>query len=307
MRRLDDARRSLGVRSGIYYKFGAKLQSGVYAAEMWTTSKTDPSADTFVGKVCVKRTAIESDGNPPVIGAKPPVINVFRELKIYCMLQAQKLSPHAELVDAFTSGNHHNLVFEFAEKGDLFGYLSSMDISKTQHVMRQLCKHVIDLHNNDVAHMDLSPENILVLDDDLTIKLCDFSYSAKFSRDAIKHFNLPGFEHPLDNIRIGKVYYMDPDIYNRLPASAFGADCWSAGIILALMMNKGHVLYEKPSCQDKNFVAIQHFGLAHVFKLCSMDSDDAAYALGIDLVQILWSRKSRLTEDILSHPFLKLE
>lgn len=71
------------------------------------------------------------------------------------------------------------LVYEYAEKGNLREYLQASRgrlnaMERHREIFRQICQAVLYLHENNLVHRNLQPENIL-LDRNYVPKLSDFS------------------------------------------------------------------------------------------------------------------------------------
>ena len=87
------------------------------------------------------------------------------------------------------------------------------------HVLRQVCEAIKCLHDNQVAHCDLKPDNLLFKDDsDDGIKIIDF--------------NLAKFVAPLLYMtrREGTMYYMAPEVLSS--KYSIHCDMWSFGVIM---------------------------------------------------------------------------
>jgi len=86
-------------------------------------------------------------------------------------------------VEVKSNGDKKNvfcIVLEFAQKGELFHYLSSCGAfpeSITRYYFHQLIDAVEYLHNEGISHWDLKPDNML-LDENYNLKLADFGFSS---------------------------------------------------------------------------------------------------------------------------------
>ena len=67
-------------------------------------------------------------------------------------------------------------VLEYCEKGDLYSFLNKNDrpisVSLIKKLFRQIMCGIKFMHDKNIAHFDIKPQNIL-LDDDLNIKIID--------------------------------------------------------------------------------------------------------------------------------------
>ncbi|KAF0700143.1 Aste57867_9331 [Aphanomyces stellatus] len=226
----------------------------------------------------------------------------YKEMHINRILQ--KSGAHGAIVqlrDAFADDKVLHLVFEYCNGGDLLSKLA--DASKTftswgeddvVPIFRQVAAAVAHLHALEIAHCDLSLENILLADHH-RVKLCDFGLA--LSQDTMRFSG------------VGKLYYMSPEMHMRRPYNALAADRWAMGILLFMLLT-GRPLFERAALTDPNFKIFFHAqaadpstGVQAVLDAAQLSLSDAAVDL---LTQLLRpSPKERLTmNDVLSHAFL---
>ena len=92
--------------------------------------------------------------------------------------------------------------------------------------MRQILDGLRDLHSQNIAHLDLKPQNVLLTCDVITdadIKLCDFGISRLIQK---------GVE-----VReiLGTPDYVAPEILNYEPIS-LATDIWSIGVLAYVLL-----------------------------------------------------------------------
>lgn len=115
------------------------------------------------------------------------------------------------------------IVEEYCEYSDLFNYMSknkklSVDESFIKKIVYQICSALNYLHENNIIHKNLKPENILISKEDpIQIKLSDFAASGHYVKN--KEYN---------DI-IGEPIYFSPE-YIQGHCDEKG-DIWSLGII----------------------------------------------------------------------------
>jgi len=126
----------------------------------------------------------------------------------------------------------------FDEQGKI---IKAQDESK---VIEQLLQGLQDMVNADVAHLDIKPSNIMILDG--IVKYIDFGFSRTHHEIDIGcgkryHFGSPVYHSPLANrmqslIDIGSPTLVHGTIYylqrNLLQAEQKAADIWSLGVVL---------------------------------------------------------------------------
>lgn len=145
------------------------------------------------------------------------------------------------------------------------GAAPPMRVDCTRRIMRELVAGVAHLHALGWAHMDISLENILVMqgggEDDtgspLRVALAD--YGAVLPVDAT---------HMRIKVPRGKVAYMAPEVFARRAFQPKAADVYSLGIVLATML-LGSFLYHRPSPTDAMYrlaVLQEGGGLDHLLK-----------------------------------------
>ncbi|CDW85171.1 protein kinase domain containing protein [Stylonychia lemnae] len=125
----------------------------------------------------------------------------------------------------FTFEDQFAIVTELAES-NLKTYIENTELSNAQiaGIMIQILKGTIHLHNQNIMHRDLSPDNILVFENGQKFKICDFGMAQLLSSS---------------NTYVGKPYFKAPEIdlgtdfrYNSQ------VDIWSLGVILYYLCTK---------------------------------------------------------------------
>lgn len=207
------------------------------------------------------------------------------------------------------------LVMEFCAGGDLHTYV----INRPQHptansaaptplealtMTHQIASGLRFLHHHDIAHRDISLENVLLQDG--ICKLVDFGLATKATRRCTD--------------RVGKAYYMAPEVVaaGRIgdgDASSTGrrsaydpkaADMWSLGIVLFMLLT-GSPLISLASVETPSFCSFQRAGLFAVLNAWGMGEQipKEVQDLLFGLLQI--DPRSRLTVDqVLAHDAFQL-
>jgi serine/threonine protein kinase len=139
--------------------------------------------------------------------------------------------------DIFDSPSVLHLVLEFMAGGELFdivadkGHLSEQQASQ---VVRDIITGVGYLHESDVVHCDIKPENILCKTHHwpLQVKLCDFGLSNFVDRASA---NAEGDDNTMSAM-IGTPGYVAPEVIKR---ERYGppVDMWACGVVLYVMLS----------------------------------------------------------------------
>ena len=146
-----------------------------------------------------------------------------------------KLLKHPNLVvflQSIETNNRVYLVMEQVTNGDLLDMIRQRKYVKEQQAgqwINQMMDGVEYCHKKGVVHRDLKCENVL-LDDNFTIKVTDFG----FAKSGM-HPKSNG-EPVLSETYCGSYAYAPPEILTGTPYEAQGADVWSMGVILFVMV-----------------------------------------------------------------------
>eukprot|EP00075_Anas_platyrhynchos_P038346 XP_027327599.1 death-associated protein kinase 3 [Anas platyrhynchos] len=134
------------------------------------------------------------------------------------------------LHDIFENKTDVVLILELVSGGELFDFLAEKE-SLTEEEATQFLKQILDgvhyLHSKRIAHFDLKPENIMLLDKNVPnprIKLIDFGIAHKI--EAGNEFK---------NI-FGTPEFVAPEIVNYEPLG-LEADMWSIGVITYILLS----------------------------------------------------------------------
>ncbi|XP_005405877.1 PREDICTED: death-associated protein kinase 3 isoform X1 [Chinchilla lanigera] len=134
------------------------------------------------------------------------------------------------LHDVFENKTDVVLILELVSGGELFDFLAEKE-SLTEDEATQFLKQILDgvhyLHSKRIAHFDLKPENIMLLDKNVPsprIKLIDFGIAHKI--EAGNEFK---------NI-FGTPEFVAPEIVNYEPLG-LEADMWSIGVITYILLS----------------------------------------------------------------------
>ncbi|PKC15822.1 hypothetical protein RhiirA5_407728 [Rhizophagus irregularis] len=160
---------------------------------------------------------------------KQTLKEVVKELKLHRSVDDHgniiRLYGITKIEDTIYQMNKYSLILEYANNGTLNTYLNEhfnkLDWNEKCLLALQLASAVEFLHEKDIIHRDLHPNNILV--HEKNIKLADFGLSKKIaevSSDASKIF--------------GVIPYIDPESFNNQHNYKLNkkSDVYSVGVLL---------------------------------------------------------------------------
>ncbi|XP_030042392.1 serine/threonine-protein kinase ULK3 isoform X1 [Microcaecilia unicolor] len=255
-----------------------RLGSGTYSTVYKAYRKKDNRE--VVAIKCVNKKSLN----------KISIENLLTEIKILKAIQ----HPHiVELKDFQWDNEHIYLIMEFCAGGDLSRFIRTRRMlpEKVARIfLQQLACALQFLHERNISHLDLKPQNILLSSfDNPHLKLADFGFAQYMS--------------PWDEKSVlrGSPLYMAPEMVCSQQYSA-QVDLWSVGVILY------EALYGRPPFASKTFVELEE----------KIRSSQAIELPGrpklsrdcLDLLQRLLVRDplKRITfEEFFTHPFADLE
>lgn len=213
-------------------------------------------------------------------------VNILREIQ------------HSNIItlhDIFENKTDVILILELVSGGELFDFLAEKE-SLTEEEATQFLKQILDgvqyLHSKRIAHFDLKPENIMLLDKNVPnprIKLIDFG---------IAHQIKEGNE--FKNI-FGTPEFVAPEIVNYEPLG-LEADMWSIGVITYILLSGASpFLGETKQETLTNISAVNYDFDEEYFSNTSELAKDFIRRL------LVKDPKKRMTiDDSLEHPWIKV-
>lgn len=177
--------------------------------------------------------------------------------------------------------------------GELFEKVSDdtnrMSEQEAINYMRQVCEGLQHMHENNIVHLDLKPENIMFTTKKSNdVKLIDFGLAAKVNpRDIIK-------------ISTGTPEFAAPEIVDQEPIG-FYTDMWAAGVLSYVLLSG-----LSPFGADSDVETLRNV------KACHWDFEPEAFKdisdEGKDFIKRLLCRQpeARMTvHECLEHPWLR--
>ncbi|PWA30532.1 hypothetical protein CCH79_00015265 [Gambusia affinis] len=201
-----------------FYDIGEELGSGQFAVVRRCKEKSTGTA--YAAKFVKKRHSRVSRR-----GVKREEIE--REVDILQEIQHPNI---VELHDVYENRTDVVLILELVSGGELFDFLAQKE-SLCEEEATQFIKQILDgvqyLHSKGIAHFDLKPENIMLLDRSVPlprIKVIDFGLAHKIK---------PGAD--FKNI-FGTPEFVAPEIVNY-EQLGLEADMWSIGVITYILLS----------------------------------------------------------------------
>ncbi|XP_030309759.1 serine/threonine-protein kinase 17B isoform X2 [Calypte anna] len=149
------------------------------------------------------------------------------------VLELMKSNPHiVNLHEVYETANEIILVLEYAAGGEIFDLCvpdldDRIDEREIIRLIRQILEGLRCLHANNIVHLDLKPQNILLssMDPLGDVKIVDFGMSRKLESSG-----------ELRQI-MGTTEYLAPEILNYDPITT-ATDMWNLGVISYMLLTQ---------------------------------------------------------------------
>ncbi|CAF0705929.1 unnamed protein product [Brachionus calyciflorus] len=214
---------------------------------------------------------------------------ILQEIEILSELKHNNI---ISLHEVFETDHEIILVLELVKGGELFEFISEKDHlseSDAAKFITQILEGVSHFHARNIVHLDLKPENVMLLDrDDCLIKIIDFGISRKLK---------PG-EKVMETY--GTPEFVAPEIIQYQPIST-ATDMWSIGVITYILLS-GASPFLGDSKQE-TFANITNIDYSFDDEYFGHTSD-----LAKDFISRLFVkdvRKRATVKDCLEHPWIK--
>lgn len=164
-------------------------------------------------------------------------------------------------IGVFRDATHTMIVTEHCDAGDLFGLVDEIALSESevQTCMMQLFHAVRCLHDHNIAHCDISLENILVKDGEL--RLMDFGNAVQIHQPQCRDRRFRYFRSR------GKDYYRAPECHSPEPCGfeAAPVDLFACGVVL-FMMHSQQPPWRTAHSSDDGFRFICELGIVPLWR-----------------------------------------
>ncbi|XP_032050773.1 serine/threonine-protein kinase ULK3 isoform X1 [Aythya fuligula] len=255
-----------------------RLGTGTYATVYKAYGKKDTRE--VVAVKCVSKRSLN----------RASVENLLTEIEILKTIR----HPHVvELKDFQWDSEHIYLIMEFCAGGDLSRFIRTRRLlpEKVARVfLQQLACALKFLHDHNISHLDLKPQNILLsAPDNPQLKLADFGFAQYMS--------------PWDEQHVlrGSPLYMAPEMVCRQQYDA-RVDLWSVGVILY------EALFGRPPFASRSFAELEE--KIRSDRAIELPSRPPLSPDCRDLLQRLLERDPRRRisfQDFFAHPFVDME
>ncbi len=209
---------------------------------------------------------------------------------------------HPNIIKYLRHEHVNSIVNIYLEYGgiSLIEYIEHFDV---KYIMKQILNAVDYLHDNSIAHLDISTRNILIYKNN-NIKLVDFGMATYFNSKIYENMCTISFSSP----------EMLLQIFDNFPAT----DLWSIGCIFYYLLTNSHLWLNREE-DLQVFDIFTKFGYAENYKNCkkwNSKYNEFNYKRSLiftdPLVQDLISKfltvnyKERITiKDALNHNYFK--
>ncbi|KAG1672466.1 Twitchin [Nymphon striatum] len=215
---------------------------------------------------------------------------IKKEIDIMNQLHHPKL---INLHDAFEDDDEMILIYEFMSGGELFERITSEDYRMSEaeviDYMRQICEGVKHMHEKNIIHLDIKPENVMCQSSKgNNVKLIDFGLATKLDPNEVV------------KISTGTAEFAAPEIVEREPVG-FYTDMWAVGVLAYVLLSG-----LSPFAGESDIETLRNV------KACDWDFDEDAFANvsveGKDFIKNLLTKnkEKRLTaHECIEHNWLK--
>ena len=166
------------------------------------------------------------------------ILNVVDAMGVSYVIKCSKRQTILQEINIIKSLENNYIVNTFDKNGiffivmnylgkDLFSLIPRLNMEKKMYITAELIRQVKDLHSNGIVHLDIKPENIMILmnekEEILKVTIIDYEYS--------RFLRLDSLAHP---VNFGTIGYISPEVYKKNNIGTY-TDIWSLGITIYSM------------------------------------------------------------------------
>eukprot|EP01095_Lingulamoeba_sp_RSL-Kostka_P008542 TRINITY_DN287_c0_g1_i1.p1 TRINITY_DN287_c0_g1~~TRINITY_DN287_c0_g1_i1.p1 ORF type:complete len:304 (-),score=86.65 TRINITY_DN287_c0_g1_i1:316-1227(-) len=250
-------------------------------------------------KVAIKRISKKRLNNK----TKEQLINEIKLLKR--VSQSGEASKNfVKLLDAYDHKKDStiDLIFEYVSGGELYDmcvqYSNGVPEEVAKPIFRQIIQALKQLHDMDIAHLDIKLENIMYNQHTKEIKFVDFGFATETSE--IDSITGEKKDKLLRNFA-GSIHYASPELITHQPYNGKSTDMYSVGVLLYAIL-VGRFPFDEPE-DSQNSESIFEMILDGQYEIPFYISEEARHLISHLISD---NPETRLTVDqILEHPFLQ--
>ncbi|XP_063053821.1 death-associated protein kinase 2-like [Engraulis encrasicolus] len=266
-----------------FYDIGEELGSGQFAIVKRCKEKS--TGVEYAAKFIKKRQSRASRR-----GVRREEIE--REVTILQQIQHQNV---ITLHDIYENRTDVVLILELVSGGELFDFLAqkeSLSEEEATEFLKQILDGVQHLHSKHIAHFDLKPENIMLLNNKVPlprIKLIDFGLAHKLEQDGADFKNI-----------FGTPEFVAPEIVNYEPLG-LEADMWSIGVITYILLSGASPFLGETKQETLANISAMNYDFDEDF----FGSTSELAKSFIRQLLVKDTRKRMTIQDALNHPWIK--
>jgi serine/threonine-protein kinase SRK2 len=276
------------------YELNRSFRDTIYGEVFWAVHKA--SGSKVVVKTYLKHLVQAQTTRTGI----PVAEDAQKEIKTHAKLSRDLQNLHPNIVRLYAvheDSKNIYTILEYCGKGELLPFIQAQafDCKTAAVYARQMMSGVHHMHSQNICHLDISLENLLITDNDV-LKICDFGVAIECAApDALLTLDDP-------DRRPGKLRYMAPEIFHMKPYNPRLCDVWSCGVVLFVMLLGGFP-FEYPVLTDKRFKLVYTGQVAVLLHAWKVTLPNGAVDL---LTRMLAPASTRWTcRQILQHPFLQ--
>ena len=153
-------------------------------------------------------------------------------LKLY---DAPNVLPPRDFLKEVGKGNSikHVLVFNYFDYKPYMSLFTSLTKIQIKHFIYQTLRTLQYAHNQGVIHNDIRPQNILMNENSLEVKVIDWGQSEYY------------FANKERSTKVGTLYFKAPELLLGYKQYDYAVDIWSTGCLLAEMVFQKLPFFQK--------------------------------------------------------------
>ena len=207
------------------------------------------------------------------------------ENETFFAFKTRNLKHCVQGVKSYVQDSTGYLIMDLCET-DLYKICNTKDCfveAEAALIFYRVCKAVEELHDSNIAHLDLKLENLLVSSTG-EIKICDFGSAVNTEKDG----------RALLHKKTGTPIYVAPELKRERNILAKNADIWSLGVIFHLLLTRSY-----PTRDFEVYLTPDSFTLESTYGLSTNAQNLAEQLLSFDV-----SKRPNIKQ-ILKHKFFK--